>query len=236
MNWIHINDQRPENEQDVFYFFEVLGVYKGKYERSQYPEELFDEGHEPVFGNTFYGKKGWLTDDVTHWMPAPTDEEWDGEYPDIPEDYITLTEGGYAHKDEVVVTTKREIEQLRWYVKYYEDGHLTGMVCPVHTHIHIYHDDEKDGYWCLYCERAYDTELVEEDSYKFTSKYERPCPECNHYEEEERYKGGHLEYVEGQDDDTIGLDWYQCDKCEKKFEIGERGIVLNERTFQPIDC
>ena len=227
MNWIHIKDQRPEDGQDVFYFFEVLGVYKGKYSRTEYPKELFEEGTEPVYGDTFYGEKGWLTDDVTHWMPLNrVTAEMDDYLPAPPEDYLPLTEGGYAHKDEVVVTTKREIEQLRWYVKYYEDGHLTGLVCPVHTHMHIYHDDEKDGYWCHYCEKAYDTQLVEEDSYKFQSKYDRPCPECNQYEEKDQYKGGHLMYV-----DNEGIERYICDKCESTFQILEFGEIgrLTER-------
>lgn len=122
--WIHIKDQKPQEEQDVFYFFEVLGVYKGKYQKVNYYE-----GHddiEPCWGDCFYGKSGFLTDDVTHWMPAPTDEEWESlqcVFPDVPEGYIRIHDGrfnGYAHIDEVYVVRKDTYDSMKEHIKYLE--------------------------------------------------------------------------------------------------------------------
>ncbi len=75
--WISIKDQRPTEEQDVFYFFEWTGVNKGKYQGVPYDPEHFgtDEDGNPYVGNCFYGKKGFLTDDVTHWMPYDGNDE-----------------------------------------------------------------------------------------------------------------------------------------------------------------
>ena len=54
--WISVEDQWPKDGQYVWYFFEVTGVNYGKY-----------ESHT----GTFYGPRGFLCGDVTHWMPAP---------------------------------------------------------------------------------------------------------------------------------------------------------------------
>ena len=55
MNWIMIEDSRPEEGQRVIYYFEKTGISVGYY------------GKEGIF----YGVYGWLSDDVTHWMPMP---------------------------------------------------------------------------------------------------------------------------------------------------------------------
>ena len=57
MDWIKVTDKLPEEGQRVFYYFKKVGVHRGHYYTS-----------EP-YGSTFYGPNGWLTDDVTHWMP-----------------------------------------------------------------------------------------------------------------------------------------------------------------------
>lgn len=54
--WIEYANQKPERDQYVWYFFEHTGVAYGQYE----PE-----------GHCFYGRRGFLCSDVTHWMPAP---------------------------------------------------------------------------------------------------------------------------------------------------------------------
>ena len=63
--WINIEDEIPEEERLLLYFFECtgtsLGFYLGRDER--YPS---DNNH--VFGGNF----GWLTGDVTHWAYIPT--------------------------------------------------------------------------------------------------------------------------------------------------------------------
>jgi hypothetical protein len=119
MSWIHINDQKPEHHQKVFYFFAFLGVYRGQYEQAEYPAELFGTD-EPIYGDCFFGKKGFLTDDVTHWMPDDGREE----LPDVPEGYIQIHDGKfreYALEEDTVRITKREYEQLKQWNKELEE-------------------------------------------------------------------------------------------------------------------
>ena len=56
MGWISMEDRKPEEGQAVWYYFEVVGVHPGRYYKT-------DDG------DTFVGVRGFLTDDVTHWMP-----------------------------------------------------------------------------------------------------------------------------------------------------------------------
>lgn len=53
-DWIKCTDRLPDDGQAVIYYFEFVGVNRGNYDKED---------------NCFHGKKGWLTDDVTHWMP-----------------------------------------------------------------------------------------------------------------------------------------------------------------------
>ena len=65
MDWIKIEDQLPEDGQQVIIYFEHTGVEVAKYKNLKGTEdEIF--GH-----NMFYNNSGWLTDDVTHWIPLP---------------------------------------------------------------------------------------------------------------------------------------------------------------------
>ena len=65
MDWIKIEDQLPEDGSRVITYFEHTGVEISMYKNLKGTEdEMF--GH-----NLFYNKSGWLTDDVTHWMPLP---------------------------------------------------------------------------------------------------------------------------------------------------------------------
>jgi len=58
--WIDIKDKKPVEGQEVFYYFNITGVSRGRYTRKPFKD---------IEGNCFYGSDGWLTDDVTHWMP-----------------------------------------------------------------------------------------------------------------------------------------------------------------------
>lgn len=65
MNWIKIEDedQVPDDGDKVVTFFEHTGVEIATYKNLKgTKDEIF--GH-----NLFYNKSGFLTDDVTHWMP-----------------------------------------------------------------------------------------------------------------------------------------------------------------------
>lgn len=53
VKWHSMKDQKPEINQKVFYFFVVLGTYRGVYSEQ----------------NCFSGDYGFLCDDVTHWAP-----------------------------------------------------------------------------------------------------------------------------------------------------------------------
>jgi hypothetical protein len=62
MEWIRIKDKAPEEGKLLVYYFAPLGCFIGKYKRCKTPQDGI---------HTFYGKSGFLTDDVTHWMPIP---------------------------------------------------------------------------------------------------------------------------------------------------------------------
>lgn len=53
--WISVEDRLPEDGQEVLYYFEITGINQGVYRDY----------------NTFTGPKGFLTGDVTYWMPLP---------------------------------------------------------------------------------------------------------------------------------------------------------------------
>lgn len=55
--WIQCKDRLPEDKQRVIYYFDMVGIHMGRYDASS---------------NTFHGPSGFLQEDVTHWMPAPT--------------------------------------------------------------------------------------------------------------------------------------------------------------------
>lgn len=55
-DWIRMSDKKPERGEKVWYFFYITGVNAGTYD--------VIEGYD-----CFYGKNGFLCDDVTHWKP-----------------------------------------------------------------------------------------------------------------------------------------------------------------------
>lgn len=50
--WIEFYKQEPEEDRDLWYFFEHVGVHRGQY----------------YGGATFGGASGFLWHDVTHWQ------------------------------------------------------------------------------------------------------------------------------------------------------------------------
>jgi hypothetical protein len=75
LNWINIQDQKPEQNQKVFYYFSPIGVHAGKYKQIIYPKE-FTGSDEIVKGDCFNSGNGWLVDDVTHWMPRGNNDDF----------------------------------------------------------------------------------------------------------------------------------------------------------------
>lgn len=62
--WISIKEKAPIDGQRVIYYFEPLGMFLGKYATCK--------GSDAEYGtHCFYSEHGYLTDDVTHWMPLP---------------------------------------------------------------------------------------------------------------------------------------------------------------------
>ncbi len=68
MNWINVDDQLPEHGANVWYYFERVGVHLGWYSHCTLIGEEAGMKHED-FIEVFYGHKGFLGDDVTHWQP-----------------------------------------------------------------------------------------------------------------------------------------------------------------------
>jgi len=67
MDWIKIEDQVPEDGQVVLTYFKDLN---NKIEIATYKNLVGTE--DEIFGhNMFHNRNGWLTDDVTDWMPLP---------------------------------------------------------------------------------------------------------------------------------------------------------------------
>jgi hypothetical protein len=69
--WIHIDMRIPSEGEEVWYYFGFNNrVYSGRH------RSFREEGYPPgVVSNTFYGRSGFLTDDVTFWMPRSASEE-----------------------------------------------------------------------------------------------------------------------------------------------------------------
>jgi len=63
--WIYIEDRIPEEGQEVFYYFKYFGVCSGRFEQIDIGGEFGGQ----CMVDVFHGRFGWLTDDVTHWMP-----------------------------------------------------------------------------------------------------------------------------------------------------------------------
>lgn len=75
--WLRIDEQKPYNEQPVFYYFGFFDkIYKGAYST----EEVEFSGKILVM-DCFYGKSGFLSDDVTYWMPRIEGNEFFPEHP-----------------------------------------------------------------------------------------------------------------------------------------------------------
>lgn len=62
-DWIRVEDRLPEEGQRVIYYFHYVGVHVGNYTK-----HVDEEGYEHA---VFFSPAGWLSDDVTHWMPFP---------------------------------------------------------------------------------------------------------------------------------------------------------------------
>lgn len=73
--WINIKEKKPEENQEVWYYFEHFNrVYSGKYSREDV-SSMYEKPDGTYFSDVFYGKSGFLSDDVDWWMPRKEGEE-----------------------------------------------------------------------------------------------------------------------------------------------------------------
>ena len=64
MKWIKIEDEVPPKGVNLLYFFDCTGISLGQYYG-------IEADYCPETGHVFASHEGWLTGDVTHWMPLP---------------------------------------------------------------------------------------------------------------------------------------------------------------------
>lgn len=64
MSWINIEDRLPEEGQRVIIYFKMTGIDIMKYHDLEGTEDR-------IMGKNLFTGRGFLTDDVTHWMPLP---------------------------------------------------------------------------------------------------------------------------------------------------------------------
>jgi len=64
MKWIKIEDKVPPEGVNLLYFFDCTGISFGQYYG-------IEPDYCPETGHVFASHDGWLTGDVTHWMPLP---------------------------------------------------------------------------------------------------------------------------------------------------------------------
>ena len=88
-NWISIEDETPDENAPLLYFFECTGVSPGFYFG-------INDDYCPETGHQFGGPNGWLTGDVTHWQyfpDGPEGFELDEEYEMLGQGKIPSIEG-----------------------------------------------------------------------------------------------------------------------------------------------
>jgi len=74
--WIDVNERLPKVGENVWYYFEIVGIHRGWYEGIY----VDDYGTEYPDMHVFACDYGWLTGDVTHWHP---DQEEQPVYPTV---------------------------------------------------------------------------------------------------------------------------------------------------------
>jgi hypothetical protein len=63
--WISVKDKLPQVDEPCWYYFELLGMFRGAYDGLY----VDDDGKEWPGMSIFYSDDGFLTGDVTHWHP-----------------------------------------------------------------------------------------------------------------------------------------------------------------------
>jgi hypothetical protein len=66
MNWINVEDALPDSGDNVWYYFEHVGVWQGRYKLAHIEAS---EEFPAYDSDIFYCDSGFLGDDVTHWQP-----------------------------------------------------------------------------------------------------------------------------------------------------------------------
>lgn len=93
--WTQIKDELPKERQSVIYYFKLTGVARGRYMMTE-------------DGPCFSGMSGFLTNDVTHWMP----DDGNDLLPEPPREDIkmpTIVFEGKSHEVSAEVATLLQV-------------------------------------------------------------------------------------------------------------------------------
>jgi hypothetical protein len=94
-NWINIDDEIPEQERLVIYFFDMTGTSLGFYFGR---DEDYPSSNNHVFGGNF----GWLTGDVTHWCYIPDYPEGFEDHAEANAEYARVLKGDVSEMKEPI--------------------------------------------------------------------------------------------------------------------------------------
>jgi len=99
INWIKIEDEIPEEERLLLYFFDMTGTSLGFYfgRDDQYPSD-----NDHVFGGNF----GWLTGDVTHWAYIPDYPEGCEDHAEMNAEYARVLKGDVEESKKPIGSSK----------------------------------------------------------------------------------------------------------------------------------
>ena len=103
MNWIKIEDEIPEEERLVLYFFDMTGTSLGFYFGR---DESYPSDNDHVFG----GNAGWLTGDVTHWTYIPDYPEGCEDHAEANAEYARALKGDVSEMKKPIGGNKADDE------------------------------------------------------------------------------------------------------------------------------
>jgi hypothetical protein len=131
-NWISIKDKKPRKGQRVWYYFHFFKrIYAGKYMLDDV-SDICNKPKGTCFSNVFYGKSGWLSDDVNYWMPRGLFSKKPSAPSDLTEDYKVW--------GELMITKKQLFQYSCSCCGHYwnSEESLENPVCPKCGDGHLY--------------------------------------------------------------------------------------------------
>jgi hypothetical protein len=68
--WINLNDQKPEEDRECFYYIYPTGVALGTYKKETLRYD------KTIIKDCFNCGNGWKTASITHWMYRDIGDDW----------------------------------------------------------------------------------------------------------------------------------------------------------------